>query len=252
MLIDTHSHLNDSRYNNDKIEEIINNLENNNLEKVITVAYDTQSSFKNIEISSKYDKIYTSIGVHPEKCCENLDFLETLVNNNKVIAIGEIGLDYHYDGYNKENQKKCFINQIIFAYNHKLPIIIHLRDAYQDMLDILKEYKHYLTYGAVVHCYSGSWEYAKELLKLGLYISFTGVITFKNVRQSIEVIKEMPLDKLLIETDCPYLCPEPFRGKLNEPKFVNLVFDKICEIRDINKKDLENILRQNTRNFFKI
>ncbi|MBE5746306.1 MAG: TatD family deoxyribonuclease [Clostridiales bacterium] len=252
MLIDTHAHLNDGRYNNEKLNEIINNLKDNNIEKVITVSYDKESCFRNLEICNKFNGIYMSIGVHPSNSFENLDFLNEIKLNSKIVAVGEIGLDYHYENINKIEQKECFIKQIKFAYLNKLPIIIHLRDAYEDMLNILKEYKEYLIYGAVVHCYSGSVEYAKELLKLGLYISFTGVITFKNAKKSLEVIKEVPLDRIMIETDCPYLCPEPFRSQLNEPKFVNLVFEKIAEIKNIDKEKLDEILRENTRKFFKI
>lgn len=252
MLIDTHAHLNDNRYSNEKLEEIISSLKENNIEKVITVGYDTESSIKNVEISKKYEIVYSSIGIHPSNPDENISFLENLAKHEKVVAIGEIGLDYHYEGYNREKQIETFINQIILAYKLKKPIVIHLRDAYEDMLNILKEYKEYLVYGAVVHCYSGSKEFASELIKLGLYISFTGVITFKNAKKSIEVIESLPLDRIMIETDCPYLTPEPFRGNVNEPKFVKLVFDKICEIRNIDKQTLSQILRENTRKFFKI
>lgn len=252
MLIDTHAHLNDERYSSEKVDEIINTLKENNIEKVITVSYDAKSCLKSVELSKKYNEVYAVVGIHPSNPEEDMSFLHDLAQNKKVLAIGEIGLDYHYEGYNKEKQIETFIKQIKLAYNLNLPIVIHLRDAYEDMLNILKEYKDYLIYGAVVHCYSGSLEYAKELLKLGLYFSFTGVITYKNAKKSLEVIKEIPLDRIMIETDCPYLTPEHFRGKLNEPKFVNLVFDKICEVKNLEKSKLENILRENTRKFYKI
>jgi len=252
MLIDTHAHLNDSRYSTEKVEEIVSSLFLNNIEKVITVGYDTESSLKSVELSEKYDNVCAVVGIHPSSPEEDISFLKDLTKNKKVLAIGEIGLDYHYPNFNKELQIDTFISQIKLAYSLKLPIVIHLRDAYEDMLNILKEYKEYLVYGAVVHCYSGSLEYAKELLNLGLYISFTGVITFNNAKKSIEVIKNIPLDKIMIETDCPYLAPEPYRGKLNEPKFVNLVFDKICEVRKIDRESLTQILRENTRKFYKI
>ena len=182
MLIDTHAHLNDERYSKQKIEEIVNTMAENNLEKIISVGYDKLSSEKNIEICQKYSNVYVAVGVHPDNIVDDIDFLEDLAKHEKVVAIGEIGLDYHYENYNKEKQIEGFIKQIKLAYKLKLPIIIHLRDAYEDMLNILKEYKEYLVFGAVVHCYSGSLEFAKELLKLGLYISFTGVITFKNAK----------------------------------------------------------------------
>ena len=252
MLIDTHAHLNDDRYSSGKVEEIINKMSEHNLEKIISVGYDILSSKKNIEIASIYENVFASVGIHPGNIGDDVFKIEEIAKNPKVIAIGEIGLDYHYENINKEKQKEVFIHQIRLAHKLKLPIIIHLRDAYSDMLQILKENKEFLIYGAVVHCYSGSVEFAKELIKLGLYISFTGVITFKNAKKSLEVIKEMPLDRIMIETDCPYLCPEPFRGSLNEPKFVNLVFEKICEIKNIEKLELEKILRENVRKFFNI
>ena len=252
MLIDTHAHLNDNRYSTEKVEEIVSSLFLNNIEKVITIGYDTESSFKSVELSEKYDNVYAVVGIHPSNPEEDTNFLEDLSKHKKVVAIGEIGLDYHYPNFNKELQIQTFIKQIKLAYKLKKPIVIHLRDAYEDMLNILKEYKDYLKYGAVVHCYSGSLEYAKELLKLGLYFSFTGVITFKNAKKSLEVIEFLPLDRIMIETDCPYLSPEPYRNVINEPKFVNLVFNKICEIKKLKKETLTKILRENTRNFYKI
>lgn len=252
MLIDTHAHLNDERYSNEKLDEIIDNLSKNNIEKVITVGYDKESSERNIEITNLYDNIYCAVGVHPSNTVDDISFLENLAQNKKVVAIGEIGLDYHYEGFDKQKQIDCFVKQIKLAHKLKLPIIIHLRDAYLDMLNLLNEYKEYLTYGFVVHCYSGSLDFAKELLNLGAYLSFTGVITFNNAKKSLEVIKNIPLDRIMIETDCPYLAPEPFRGSLNEPKMVNFVFDKICEIRNLNREELTKILRENTRKFFNI
>jgi len=252
MLIDTHAHLNDDRYSAEKLEEIINSLSKNNIEKVITVGYDKKSSERNIEITNKYENIYCAVGVHPSNIVDDLSFLESLAKNKKVMAIGEIGLDYHYPNFDKQKQIDGFIKQIKLAHKLKLPIIIHLRDAYLDMLEILNKYKDFLTYGFVVHCYSGSVEYANELLKLGAYLSFTGVITFNNAKKSLEVIKNYPLDKIMIETDCPYLAPVPFRGSLNEPKLVNFVFDKICETKNIDKQTLTQILRENTRKFFNI
>ena len=183
---------------------------------------------------------------------ENLLELEKLATNKKVLAIGEIGLDYHYDGYNKQKQIDGFLSQLKLAYKLKLPIVIHLRDAYEDMLNLLKENKELLIYGFVIHCYSGSLEFAKELLKLGAYFSFTGNITFKNARKTIEVIEFLPLDRIMVETDSPYLAPEPVRGTINEPKNVNYVFNKIREIKNIERTELDKIIRENVRNFYKI
>jgi len=255
MLIDTHAHLNDSRYSEEKINEIICGLKANNLEKIICASFDISSSLKAKELSSKFNEIYYAVGVHPfnlENLDENyLSILENLITE-KTVAIGEIGLDYSRGSDNKQEQIKIFTQQLNLAYKLKLPVIIHLRDAYEDMLEILKENKELLKFGVVVHCYSGSLEYANELLKLGCFLSFTGVITFSNAKKSVEVIKNIPLDKVMIETDCPYLAPVPLRGTLNEPKNVNLVFEKICELKNIKPQELELILRNNTRKFFNI
>lgn len=252
MLIDTHCHLNAEAYSNEKVEEIINSFKDDNIEKVITVGYDKESSIKCLELSNKYDSVYCAIGVHPENLTDDLDFLETLGNGKKVVAIGEIGLDYHYSKDKKLEQQEMFIKQMKIAHRLKKPIVIHLRDAYDDMLRILKENKDLIEYGFVVHCFSGSVEVAKELLKLGAYLSFTGVITFANANRTLDVIREIPLDKIMVETDCPYLTPVPFRGKLNEPKYVNYVFNKICEIKEKTGNELDKIIRENTRKFYKI
>jgi len=255
MLIDTHAHLCNEMYDENKVKEILTSMKQNNLEKIITVSSSVNSSKINLEIS-KNENIYCAVGIHPEEQDEfneeNFNLIENLAKNNKVVAIGEIGLDYHYENFNKEIQKYGLITQIKLAYKLKLPIVFHLRDAYDDMLKILKENLEFLKYGFVVHCYSGSLEYAKELLRLGAYFSFTGNITFKNAKRAIEVIEYLPIDKIMVETDSPYLAPEPLRGTKNEPKNVNYVFKKICEIKNIEKAQLDKIIRENVRNFYKI
>lgn len=231
---------------------MIRNFSNNGVEKVITVSYSLESCEQNLEISCDKENVFVAVGVHPEEI-ENLDInlLEKYAKNPKVVAIGEIGLDYHYEGYDKEKQRKGLVEQLKLAHKLNLPVIIHLRDAYEDLKNVLIENKDILT-KVVIHCYSGSLEYARELFKMGIYFSFTGIITFKNARKTLEVIKEMPMDKIMVETDCPYLCPEPFRGQLNEPKMVNYVFDKICEIKEIDREKAKEIIRENVRNFFGI
>lgn len=255
MLVDTHAHLNDECFSNEYVEQIIQNMEKVNLEKIICPSFDMKSSIKAVEIANKYDNVYATLGVHPfdvNSLSENyLLELENLVTK-KVVAIGEIGLDYSRGSEDKELQIKVFLEQLKLANKLKLPVVIHLRDAYEDMLKLLQNNRNLLTYGVVIHCYSGSSEYAQELLKLGCYISFTGVITFSNAKKSVETLKSIPLDKIMIETDSPYLSPVPFRGTRNEPKNVNYVFNKISEVLEISPNKLDEILRQNTKKFFNI
>lgn len=255
MLVDTHAHLNDECFTNDYIEQIIHNMKNDNLEKIICPSFDMKSSLKAVELANKYQNVYSAIGVHPfdiNSLSENyITELENMITE-KVVAIGEIGLDYSRGNEDKELQIKVFLEQLKLANKKRLPVIIHLRDAYEDMLKLLQTNKNLLTYGVVIHCYSGSGEYAQELLKLGCFISFTGVITFSNAKKSIEALKVIPLDKIMIETDLPYLAPVPLRGTRNEPKNVNYVFNKISEVLEISPNKLDEILRQNTKKFFNI
>lgn len=251
-LIDTHCHLCDEQYSNEKRQEIIKNMPFDNLEKVITVSYSMESSKDSVKISNENNNVFCAVGVHPENIDEiDINTLEELAKNKKVVAIGEIGLDYHYEGFDKEKQKQALIEQLKLAKKINLPVIIHLRDAYEDLKNILLEYKDILT-KIVIHCYSGSLEYAKEILNLGVYFSFTGIITFKNARKVLDVIDFLPLNRIMIETDCPYLCPEPFRGNLNEPKMVKYVLEKICEIKRLDIETVSKAIRNNVKEFFGI
>lgn len=256
MLIDTHAHLKDEQYSEEKTCEIIQNMKNFGLEKIISASSSLSSCEKNYILAQENENIYFTVGVHPENSSEwNEDTIESLkkfASNKKCVAIGEIGLDYHYEGHNKEEQKDILIKQIKLAHSLNLPVVIHLRDAYEDMLNILKNNLQFLSNGFVIHCYSGSLEYAKQLLNLGAYFSFTGNITFKNSRKAAEVIAFLPSNRIMTETDSPYLSPEPFRGTQNEPKNVRYVFEKMCEIKQINKNELENIIRENVRKFYRI
>ena len=250
-LIDSHAHLMDEQYNND-LENVIKNAIENGIEKIINIGYSKETSIQAIEIANKYNFIYAVIGMHPDECNNEVDisFIKELVQNKKVVAIGEIGLDYHYEGHNKEMQKKYFVEQINLANELNLPVVIHSRDADMDMLEILKIHK--IKNNFVMHCFSSSVEILKEVLKLGAYISIAGPVTFKNARSLIEVAKLVPEDKLMIETDCPYLCPEPHRGKRNEPAMVRFTAEKIAELREISIEELAKITNQNTKTFYKI
>lgn len=254
MLIDSHAHLDDARFDKDR-DKIIKDLKNHGVEIVINPGADIASSVKAVSMAKEYENIYAAVGVHPHdaKTMDDttIQLLESLANNEKVIAIGEIGLDYHYDNSPRDVQRKWFVEQIRLAKKLKLPIIIHEREASQDMFNILKqETDENLT--GVLHCYSGSLEMAREYLKMGYYISFAGPVTFNNARVSKEVAKNIPLEKILIETDSPYLSPEPKRGRRNEPLNVRYVAAMIAELRGISFDEVTMVTNTNAKKLFRI
>lgn len=251
MLFDTHVHLNSEQYEN--IEEIIKSALANNVTKMVVVGYDLESSLKAIKIAQDYDFIYAAIGIHPSevKNMKNGDLirLETFLTSPKVVAIGEIGLDYHWDKDNKEEQKEMFIKQIKWAKHYNLPIIIHSRDAAQDTYDILKENKNYYDKG-IMHCYSYSLDLAKEFINLDFMLAFGGTLTFLNSKQNKDVVKNIDLKYLLTETDSPYLTPHPYRGQRNEPKYIGLVVKEIAKIKNISEEESARSTYNNACNFF--
>ena len=256
MIFDTHCHLNhDDLYENR--EEIINNAQKAGVKKFLVVGYDKITSLKAIEIAHEYDCCYAAIGFHPTEIfdLEEKDYLEVMekVHDPKVVAIGEIGLDYHWieDPIQREIEKEYFVRQIDFANEHHLPICIHNRDSNEDCLNILKE--HTPKYGAIMHCYSGSVEMMEELLKIpGLYISLGGPVTFTNAKTPKAVAEEVPLDRLLVETDSPYLTPHPHRGEKNEPKHICLVSEEIARLKNMSRKHLEDVVYKNSLKVFNI
>ena len=250
-LFDSHTHLMDKKFEGE-VDNIIENAKNNNVNYMVNIGYDFETSKKAVEVAEKYDDIYATVGIHPEHCNEDTidtSFIIEMAKSKKVVAIGEIGLDYHYDNTNKENQKKHFIELIKIANQLKLPVAIHSRDADMDMLKILKNNK--IEKGFIMHCFSSSVEVAKEVLKLGGYISFAGTITFKNAKSLTEVAKIVPLDKILIETDAPFLSPGEYRGSENQPKLVLVTADvlanKLCmdinEFLDLTTKNAERLFK---------
>ena len=254
MLIDIHAHLTDDKYLNE-VQDVILRAKEFGLERIVTCGSDYQSSKKAVELANNNDIVYAVIGVHPEDVAyfnsEVESFLRDNSKNEKVIAIGEIGLDYHYEGFNKELQKEVFLKQLKLASEVGLPVVIHSRDATGDMLEILKSNKNLLSNGGIMHCFSGSVETLREVINLGLSVSFGGAITFKNSRNAKELILNVPTNKFVLETDCPYLCPEPFRGQRNEPKNVCLVAKKVAEILELSEEEVADITTQNAKNIFK-
>lgn len=253
MLIDSHCHLDDIKFDVDR-EDVIKSFNENDIEFVVNASADFLTSQKALELAQKYSNVYCSLGQHPEGA-ENFNetfegFIKENAQNPKVVAIGEIGLDYYYLVTPKEIQKEVFIKQIKLAHELNLPIMLHVRDAWGDAIEILRENKKQITLGGVVHCFSGSTEIAKELINMGFYLGFDGPITYKNAGKLLDVVKFVPLNKMLIETDCPYLAPQEVRGMRNEPKYVKFIAQKICEIKNIKICELETTLKQNIKNVY--
>lgn len=248
-FIDVHAHL--DGFND--VENVINDAKISGVERIITAGYNLVSSKRCVELANNYSEIYAVIGVHPENIGEaNEDYLEelkALASSDKVVGIGEIGLDYHYAG-DKEKQKKFFVEQIELANYLNLPIVVHSRDAMGDTIEILKE--HRVKRGGLMHCYSGSVESAKELQKLNFSFSFGGVCTFKNAKNVCSVIESLPLKLMMLETDCPYLCPVPYRGERNEPKYIPLIAEKIAELKELELSEVAKVTTSNAEIFFKM
>ncbi len=254
ILFDSHCHLYDDKYEGNA-EESVKNAHDNGIMYMTNIGTDEETSRLVAEQANKYDGVYAAIGLYPEFSNDDevdLSFIEKIFyeNKNVIVALGEIGLDYHGEDVNKENQKKHFIEQIEIANKLDLPICIHSRDADMDMLEILKNHK--INRGFVMHCFSSSLEVAKEIIKLGGYISIAGPVTFKNARGLIDVAKIVPLDRLLVETDAPYLSPEPLRGRRNEPANVRFTAQKIADIKEMPLEELARITTENAKRFYNI
>ncbi|QQZ09484.1 TatD family hydrolase [Heyndrickxia vini] len=251
MLFDTHVHLNDSQYADD-LEVVIQNAKEAGISNMVVVGFDRPTITKAMELVERYEFLYASVGWHPVDAIDmteqDLAWIEQLAKHPKVVALGEMGLDYHWDKSPKDIQKDVFRKQIRLAKKVKMPIIIHNREATQDIVDILKE-EGAEEVGGIMHCFSGSTEVAKECINMNFFISLGGPVTFKNAKKPKEVASEIPLSHLLIETDCPYLAPHPYRGKRNEPAYVKLVAEQIAEIKGIT---LEEVAEQTNRNAKKL
>jgi len=250
QLIDSHAHLDDKRYNNDRAD-VINDIISAGVTNVINIGADMRSSRASVKLADEYDFIYATVGVHPHYADkmneEKIAELKSLASHKKVLAIGEIGLDYYYDNSDRESQKYWFARQLQLAKELNLPVVIHDRDAHQNCLEILKDEG---ISNGVLHCYSGSAEMAKTVIDMGFYISFGGVLTFKNARVAVEALNAVPIERLLIETDCPYLSPEPYRGKRNSSEYMPIIAQKVAEIKGMNAHDVCNITAENTRRLF--
>ncbi len=260
MFFDTHTHLNDSRYSAD-FAQVAERAVQADVNRMLIASYDISSSVEAVRMSSSIEGVICSVGIHPHDAASWNDTAKEKLKklaedrNSKVAAIGEIGLDYHYDEPSPDIQRKAFVEQLGLARELKLPVIIHDRDAHGDMMDIIrKEFKTGASGSdqGVFHCYSGSLEMATELIDRGFCISFAGPVTFRNARKATEIMSALPLDRILIETDCPYLAPEPFRGKRNEPAYVRFVAAKLAELKGITTEHAGEITSQNACRLFRI
>lgn len=253
QLFDSHAHLDDDKFNAD-LKETAEKIAASDVSLLVDVGSNIKTSEKAIKIAEQYPFVYAAVGIHPCDAFEtddaqNMQHLRELAAHEKVVAIGETGLDYYWDDVDRETQKRGFIRQIALANELKLPLIVHNRDAHADTLSILKEYK---PESAIIHCFSGSAEMAKELSKMGYYISFSGSVTFKNARQLPEAVKAVPLNRLLVETDSPYLAPEPKRGTRNDPTNVLYTAAKIADILNLPLEEVARITFENAKRVYKL
>lgn len=247
ILTDTHVHLNsDQLYT--EVEAFINDAKAVHVERFFVIGYDYDSSLRAIEIADRFPNVYAVIGVHPTEV-EKSRAIDELIQHSKVVGIGEIGLDYYWDSVPRERQKTEFARQIKLAFDHQLPIVIHMRDATQDTLDVLRANKQFLTKG-IMHCYSGSVENVHDFIELGFYISLGGPVTFVNAKTPKEVARIVPSERLLIETDSPYLAPHPFRGKQNSPALLPLIAKEIAMIRLQSVESIAELTTQNSKDLF--
>ncbi|OIJ14476.1 hydrolase TatD [Anaerobacillus arseniciselenatis] len=254
MLFDTHAHLNADQFEED-VALVIERAKEEGVSNIVVVGFDEKTIKGAINLAENYDFIYAAVGWHPVDAIDmtedHLKWIEELASHPKVVALGEMGLDYHWDKSPKDVQKEVFRKQIQLAKKVNLPIIIHNRDAHEDIVTILKE-EDASAVGGIMHCFGSSLDIAKQCLKMNFYISFGGPVTFKNAKRPKEVAKEIPLDRLLIETDCPYLAPHPYRGKRNEPSYVKLVAEAIAELKDITYEEVVAVTNENAKKLFAI
>ncbi len=251
-MFDTHSHYTDESFDADR-HEVLSQVHDSGVELVLNAASDGESSLQAVALAEKYPFVYAAVGWHPHEANSfkegSEEQLRQWSQNPKVRAIGEIGLDYYYDLSDRETQKKVFARQLELALELNLPVVIHDRDAHGDCMEIISKYPRLR---GEFHCYSGSAEMAKELIGRGWYLGFTGAITFKNARKALETIEICPMDRILMETDCPYLTPVPFRGKRNDSRYLPYVAEKIAEIKGISPERVGEICLENGKSFFGI
>ena len=252
MLFDTHAHMDDRAFDTDR-HELLSGLAQQQVALVMNPGCSLQSSYNAVKLAETYPFVYAAVGSHPdaadEVCEEVLEQYRKLCAHEKVKAIGEIGIDYHYEDIPRQLQKQAFRAQMALAREVNLPVIVHERDAHEDGLKIVKEFPEVT---GVFHCFSGSAELARQLVELGWYIGFTGVLTFKNARRAIEAAQAIPLERIVLETDCPYMAPDPFRGKRNHPGYLYRMAEKLAEVKGVSVEKIHEITLQNGKTLYRI
>jgi len=253
MLFDTHAHMDDRAFDADR-EELLNAFPGQGISLLMNPGCSLESSRNAVKLANRYDYVYAAVGSHPDAADEVneavlAEYRELCKLNPKIRAIGEIGLDYHYEDIPRQIQLKAFRAQMELARELNLPVIVHEREAHEDGMAVVREFSDVT---GVFHCYSGSAEMARQLVDRGWYIGFTGVLTFKNARKAIEVASTIPLDRIVIETDCPYMSPEPFRGKRNDPGKIYRMAEKLAEIRGLSVEEIQEITLENGKKLYRI
>ena len=250
MFIDTHAHLTWGKIKN-QTPQILENAQKNNVKKIITIGCNLKTSQESSQYAEQFDNVFFSAGVHPGEVSENINWnsLEKIFSHPKCKAVGECGFDFFYKDFNEELQEQCFIKQIKYSQKYQLPLIIHSREAQTKTLEIIQKYQEIKF---VVHCFSGDLNFAKKILDLGGLLSFTGIITYPKTTEIQDTVKYLPLNKIMLETDCPYLAPQSVRGQVNEPQYIVEIAQKIADIKNINLTEVENQTTKNAELFFKI
>lgn len=254
MIFDTHAHYDDEAFDEDR-EELLIHMRERGIEYIVNVGASIASTAKTLELTEQYPFVYGAAGVHPSETAEltlkDMEWIREIANREKIVAIGEIGLDYYWPEPDREVQKKWFKEQLRLAEETGLPVIIHSRDAAADTLEILKEWDVHKTKG-VIHCFSYTWEIAREYMNMDYYFGIGGVLTFKNAKKLKEAVMHIPMEKILLETDCPYLAPEPYRGKRNQSEYIFYVAEQLAELKNLSREEVLEITAENAKRFYGI